>query len=191
MITKFTTSSISNKINYDSMLAGNLPFSPGAYEQIATQVLTGTSASVVFSSIAQTYRHLQLRIVPLGTGSGALLVRFNGDAGANYATHRLQGYNGAVNSGGATGGTGVQWNFNRDVPAANPYPAIVDLLDYTNTNIVKTARVLSGLANGAGTASEVLLNSARWNNTAAISSITVAFTSFTTGSRFSLYGIKG
>jgi hypothetical protein len=45
------------------MLAGNAAFFPPVYEQIATTLVSSGQSSIVFSSIPQGYKHLQLRYV--------------------------------------------------------------------------------------------------------------------------------
>jgi hypothetical protein len=70
--------------------------------------------------------------------------------------------------------------------------AVLDVLDPYSTTKNKTLRCLQGVRAGTGPAIE--LRSGFWNNTASITSI--VFTpetsgSFVSGSRFSLYGIRG
>ena len=80
-----------------------------------------------------------------------------------------------------------------DVPSStNHFGAVImDILDYGNTNKNKTVRALSGAASAAN---QIMLSSDLWANTAAITSLTVTCSGggyYTTGSRFSLYGIRG
>ena len=69
---------------------------------------------------------------------------------------------------------------------------VTDILDYTDTNKLTTVRTLGGYdVNGAG---QFGLFSNLWNNTAAVSTITlriVGGTNFAQYSEFALYGIKG
>ena len=69
--------------------------------------------------------------------------------------------------------------------------AVIDILDYKNTNKYKTARTLSGQdTNGAGI---IQLLSGVWMSTAAISTLTlftVSAFNIATNSSFSLYGVK-
>jgi hypothetical protein len=69
---------------------------------------------------------------------------------------------------------------------------VLDILDYANTSKTKTTRTLMGYdKNGAG---KVTLTSGLWNNTSAISSISIVpkdGSSWAEYSSFALYGIKG
>jgi hypothetical protein len=68
---------------------------------------------------------------------------------------------------------------------------VIDILDAFETTKNKTIRSFGGQV-GSG-ANLILLHSGFWNNTAAISSITLGVNGapqFATGCRFSLYGIK-
>ena len=167
-----------------------------SYESIATANGTGSSNSITFSSIPSTYKHLQIRgIVRGATGSNlGLLMRYNGDTGANYAFHFLEGTGSAAGAQGYSSSSNphILWNTTGSSELSNTYSAVVvDILDYANTNKYKTSRTLSGYdANGAG---YIYLNSTLWQNTNAINSITISFSSvnFTTATQFALYGIKG
>ena len=58
------------RTNYSSFLAGNAAFVPGAYESIAsTTVGSGGVSTITFSSIPDTYKHLQIRYTARVTGS--------------------------------------------------------------------------------------------------------------------------
>ena len=69
---------------------------------------------------------------------------------------------------------------------------VIDILDYANTNKYKTVRTLSGDdKNGSG---YVVFGSGLWQNTNAVSTITLTnhgATNFQQYSSFALYGIKG
>ena len=68
--------------------------------------------------------------------------------------------------------------------------AVIDILDYANTNKYKTYRSLTGGdANGSG---QVLLRSSNWRSTSAVTSMTLypGVGNFTQYSSFALYGIK-
>lgn len=170
-----------------------------SYESIAT--VTGSGASVTFSSIPSTYKHLQIRSIAR-TSSGAydtvLLYRLNGDSTyTNYfGRHLLYGdgstaaaaaNNSSAFTGGAVGQTAG------GLTASNVFATtIVDILDYQNTNKNKTLRGLGGIdTNGGGT---VAFASSLWLNTAAVTSITILpydGSSFAANTQFALYGIKG
>ena len=167
-------------------------FAANSYESIATTTLSSNQASVTFSSIPATYTHLQIRGNILGTAGYDLLCRFNSDTATNYNFHYLAG-NGATASAGA-GATTAFINISNNFlqGATIPGVAIVDILDYANTNKYKTTRALAGSdANGSGW---LQLGSGSWRNTNAITSITLypaSSQTFNTNSSFALYGIKG
>jgi hypothetical protein len=173
----------------------------GTYDSISTVTVgSGGSASISFTSIPSTYTHLQIRGIARTDRTAYFLdfgkITFNSDSSSVYTTHQLQG-DGSAASNYAEINT-AYGIMNRFAAVASPTPAntfgaaIIDILDYTNTNKFKTIRNLGGCdTNGAG---EVGLYSSLWRNTAAISTITIApggGTQFNQYSQFALYGIKG
>lgn len=167
---------------------------PATFELISTQILGSNAASVTFSAIPATYTHLQLRYVAQTvTNASVLRARFNSDAtAANYSRHYLIG-DGTSASSSATASNG--WlDIGPLEIGTNLFTAgVVDILDYANTNKNKTVRAFAGRR---GTANpQIQLSSGVWASTAAITSVTLSEAFFSqnliTGSRFSLYGIKG
>lgn len=173
-----------------------------SYESIATVTVgSGGSSSVSFTSIASTYKHLQVRSIARTSSGGydtVLLYRMNGDSTyTNYfGRHLLYGDGSSAaaaanNSSGFTGGAiGTTAG---GLTASNVFATtIVDILDYQNTNKNTTMRGLGGIdANGNGT---VAFASSLWLNTAAVTSITILpydGSSFAANTHFALYGIKG
>jgi len=187
--------SLKSGISTRSGMAGNTLIYPGSYESIATvDVGAGGVASITFSSIPATYTHLQIRGIARATTSGSSFVNctisYNSDTGANYAGHDLYGDGSSAVAGG--GGSRVPSNigvvtFPDASIAANIFgTGIIDILDYANTSKYKTIRVLTGAdANGSG---YILLRSELWQNTSAISTITLT-AAFAQYSQFALYGI--
>jgi hypothetical protein len=106
-----------------------------------------------------------------------------GDGGSVYAgagTSRTSIGGGLVLSGGG--------------PASDFAVAVIDILDYANTNKYKTYRVLSGVdTNGTSPVGYVDFESALWLSTSAVNSITITLPSgnYAQYSQFALYGIKG
>ena len=169
----------------------------GAFEQISTTILTGNQASVSFSSIPSTYKHLQLRITLRSNTTGGSPLTLYGSingSGAGYANHNLSGINSAVSSQSSFNDGGfVMRNLvpSNSGNAANIYNAIVmDFVDYSSTSKNKTVRWLGGYS---GATPAISLGSILWANTAAISSISIddPAGAAMAGSRFTLYGIKG
>jgi hypothetical protein len=164
-----------------------------SYESIATINGTGSSGSIVFSSIPSTYTHLQLRVSYQDTTASSFQSQslfINGDSAANYSWHYVLGdgattySNPSVSASNILGGQTVLTN------NSNYAVSIIDILDYANTNKYKTTRGLYGNdQNGSG---RIQLVSGAWRNTAAITSLTISTPgNFTTASKFALYGIKG
>jgi hypothetical protein len=170
----------------------------GAFESIATTVITSDTASVTFSSIPQTYKHLQVRCLMRNTegasGQSGLYMRFNSDTASNYSWHRLYGDGASVTSGASTSTSSMLAGIGaRTGSLASTFGvAVIDVLDYVNTNKYTTIRGLTGHdTNGGGYAS---LGSGNWRNTAAVTTIdliTDATFSFVQYSSFALYGIRG
>ena len=158
--------------------------------QIATTTLSVAASSITFSSIPQTYTHLQLRGIWKASSSGVLKMQFNSDTGANYKAHYVAG-DGSTAYANVTSvspnAVGIGYN-----GASTSFVAFVcDILDYANTNKYKTSRCLNGNdRNGAG---DVELDSGVWLNSAAITSINLTPQSGTLSeySSLALYGIKG
>lgn len=173
----------------------------GAFEQIETVSLTGSQSSVTFSSIPSTYKHLQVRMAVRTDAAGSTednsgLIEFNGDTtNGNYAGHYLSGNGSGVNSSGTSFKIGTIRNIATSLNTSSAYSAhIIDLLDYTSTNKNKTVRSFSGQHNSTYSAYGVALTSLLWLNTSAVTSFTLKPASgqnWVSGSRFTLYGIKG
>ena len=173
---------------------GGTPASTTAYESIATVTVGSGGASYAeFTSIPSTYSHLQIRILASMTASGAddLKIQFNSDTGNNYARHYLGGNGSSAFAGATTTTNAGIVGINTLPTASNTFGvAIVDVLDYANTNKLKTMRALGGNdTNGAG---YIGLSSTLWQSTSAITSIKLfPFTStFPQYSSFALYGVK-
>ena len=190
---------MSTVTRYTDMLAGNTTWNPwepaGAYESIATVTGNGSATSLTFSSISQTYTHLQLRFISRVASANYALVSFNGDTSASsYTWHQLAGDGSAASAGGASSGTfpGCVVNYASGGTSGIYSAAIVDVLDYTNTSKNKTVRSLTGVdKNGSG---NIALNSNVWLSTAAINSLSITFNggfAIASGSHFALYGMRG
>ncbi len=166
----------------------------GAYELISTTVLGADTASVTFSSIDQTYKHLELRIVGRNNDSGGtqnnLRMTVNGSS-TGYAYHRLGGNGSSVTSIAATSATQFYVGaLPTNAQTSQSGAAVISILDYASVSKNKTIRSFFGAS--ASDASTVGLYSGLWTSTSAITSILLLTSgSFVAGSRFSLYGIKG
>jgi hypothetical protein len=183
---------------------------PTDYELISTTVVSGTTTNLVtFSSIPQTYKHLQMRFTyQVNTSSSneyGLTVNPNSGIG-NSAFHWLAGNGSSVYSTSRTSTNTANYGL---VPYPQPssiggtvnpsssqsqfVAGIVDILDYASSTKNKTFKSFSGLANVASS-NNVTLSSMLMNDTAAITQLSMYASNapnYTVGSRFSLYGIKG
>jgi hypothetical protein len=171
----------------------------GSYESIATvNVGGGGSASVDFTSIPATYKHLQIRAIYSNTNTGntrEVTMKFNSDSSTNYSWHNLAGNGTSVisDAGSSTNFIYVGQSYSGGAAGASAFGAsIIDILDYTDTNKYKTSRALWGWdTNGQGTSR---FNSGLWRNTNAITTITLEPNpsgNFAQYTQFALYGIKG
>lgn len=173
-----------------------------AFEPIATVTGTGSSSTLTFSSIPSTYKHLQIRGMFKDTSTTAASrseyrIRFNGSS-TGYMYHHLYG-NGStasaigqsaahivVAASGLTSGTGLTNSLG---------VSIVDIYNYASSTTTKVTRSISSCdANLASTGYQTALCSGLWNNTNAITSISILTDgagNFSTASTFTLYGIKG
>ena len=176
--------------------------SVGNYFLIERASGTGSSDTITFSSIPQTYKHLQLRILAKGTSSGSagandLYMTFNGDSGTNYRGHWLYGNGSSAGSQdeGASAYVRIERAINTSYTGLTYMMgvAIVDILDYSLTTKYKVNRNLCGIDTNNVGSGYVGLSSGLWMSTSAISSITVkstGTTNFTTSSTIALYGVS-
>ena len=174
---------------------GNAPFDPAATFLIQRVAGTGSSATISFTSIPQTYSSLQIRFIGRVTNADTgenLFLRFNSDSGSTYAWHYIEGDGGTTYNGGAATQTRMlSGRLSADSAASGIVGAgIIDIHNYSTTNQNKTIRVFTGLdRNGSG---NVRMDSGFWQNTAAVTSIQLtngSGTNFTTNSTFALYGM--
>lgn len=172
---------------------------------IASHTFSGSTSSVTFSSIPQTYRALQIHIVAKSASSSSggydyIISRING-ATTGYIDNRLVSRS-SDSFAGSTAYSSYAW-FYGAMPTtlggtSNMFGAGVAMIhDYALTDRYKDIYCINGMdQNGqAGTTlgnNSIWLQSARLNSTAAISSISFQSdlgSNFVAGSRISLYGI--
>lgn len=187
--------SIKNKTKSGSLLVGNAPYDPPMFDSIATVTVgSGGAASITFSSIPQTYTHLQIRGISNSGDASYIAAQFNGDTGTNYSNHAIYGDNGGTLVAQAnTTTSNVQIARSNYVAGSMFGAGICDILDYTNTNKYKTTRALAGNDSNGTAGGVIFFSSGNWRSTSAITSISIFPTSgnFRQYSSFALYGIKG
>jgi hypothetical protein len=159
----------------------------GGMTLISTTSLTG--ASVTLSSIAATYNNLQLIVQDYlpATDGQRLVMRFNGDSGANYYSKR---------STETVAGTAFSDNYaiisETQDNAVTQSLCVIDIPNYANTVTWKIANTV-GITVDTTTTTSGRIGSwtAAYNQTGAINSITLFPLSgnFTSGTVL-LYGVK-
>jgi len=179
-----------------SQISGHLWAPEGAYDSLATVTLSTSTASISFAGIPSGYKHLQIRAFVRGSTGGNvnenLLIKFNGATTSYYQGHRLAGDgSSAFATASSTSSSAYAGYVAGSGAASNVFgTSIIDILDYENTNKNKTIRSIGGVDhNGSGL---VLLGSALWMNTAAITSIEMLNFggNLAQYSQFALYGCK-
>lgn len=185
-------------------LVGSYAAAIGDFESIATvNVGSGGVTDVTFSSIPATYTHLQLRGIAKGLAggnNGSLGIQVNGASGSNQSPfHQLFGDGSTISAAGGLSSDGYTASLVGPIAssAATQFGTfVVDILDYTNTNKLKTIRSLAGADyNGSGFIS--MRSTMNKDITAAITSLTIinynsgGTAGFAQYSSFALYGMKG
>jgi archaellum component FlaF (FlaF/FlaG flagellin family) len=175
-------------------------FGGGDFELISTTILPSAQSSVVFSDLgdySSTYKHLQIRYTTRTTRSAAsvdnLGVRFNGVTSASYSHHRLLADGSTVASYNGANATYMLGDNTTatTAPAGVFSSGIIDILDPYSTTKNKTIRILCGQALSGGNIVELV--SGAFYSTDSLTSVQIfgLTGNLETGTRMSLYGIKG
>lgn len=148
------------------------------YIPLATVTLTGNDTQVLFSSIPNTYKDLVIVFDASATSGENMTPTING-SGTDFSWIQMQ-YAATSNTGtnNSIGSIGTGRNL-----------GILQFFDYSATDKHKSFTVKT-----SSNASDARLLACRWAQTAAINSIGLSIRlgySWTTGSKFSLYGIHG
>jgi len=149
-----------------------------AYELISTQLVATAVASVTFSSIPQTYKHLELRWVarttyPDSFDSSSIIMQINGITSGVYANHNLFATGTTVNSEGSAFTTTCNLgDTTTNFATANAFGSgVVDFLDYANAS--KNTTLTSFYGYNAQSSRRVGLRSSLYNQTTAVTSLTL------------------
>ena len=168
---------------FASQISGHL--SNPAYEAIASTIMGGTLTSYTFSSIPSTYKHLEIRFAAITSSGGANIgLQLNGDSSSSY--YYSQGY-----GDGSAYGIGASVNNYLFGPyqSTTVGSGVFRIVDYLSS-LTKTSHSYGGDdKNGSGYTG---FQSSMWNNTSAITSVTVMLSGgqFLVGTYLGLYGIK-
>ena len=169
---------------------------PTSFDSISTVTVgSGGTSTITFSSIPQTYSHLQLRILARTTvtnDSDFCGIRFNSDSTSVYNEHGLYGTGSSASAMYNASSYCIVQRIATNQFSSNIFGVIVlDILDYKDTNKYKVTKHLGGFdSNGDG---QLYLESNLWRSTSAINTITIVTsggTNFVQYSHFALYGIK-
>lgn len=165
---------------------------PATYEPIATTTLGSASATVSFTSISQAYTDLVLVInaadsavadVYLQMGNGSI------DTGSNYSNTILTGNGSTAYSARNSSATKILYAYEGTPPTSPSFGTyIINFMNYSNTTTYKTVLCR---ANSASSGTDAIVG--LWRSTSAINQIQLSAqgaTTYSTGSTFSLYGIK-
>ena len=196
--------SIKNKLRRGNLLVGNTAYDPAAMDSIATVTVgSGGSSYIEFTSIPNTYTHLQIRYLArtnratYGVESFKINVGVSSaDTGANYTRHYLLGDGSSVAAAADTSATYWEGVNDFGTTTGGSFGAgVIDILDYANTNKYKTMRKIGGVdVNGTvgGVGGNTSLVSSVWMSTSAMGYIKIAAMTNTLQqySHFALYGIK-
>lgn len=155
----------------------------GSFQTIASTTLSSATATVTFSSIPATFKHLQVRVLVKTSAGGSLYMTINGTGATK--NHQLRGAGSSATSAVTAG------NFVLNTNTGRFTAGVIDILDYTNTNKLRVHRSFGGYdANGSG---EICLSSGFYNISTAVTSLEFSMTSgnITSLSALALYGIAG
>lgn len=157
------------------------------YNCLATTTLGSDTATVTFSSISGSYTDLVLITSTKSDfgGSEQINLRFNSDTGSNYSYTGLYGTGSAAASFRASNNTSMAIARHS---SAEFGPGITHIQNYSNTTTNKTV-----ISRGNVASSLTIAYVGLWRSTAAITTIALTpngTTNFSSGSTFSLFGIK-
>lgn len=169
---------------------------PG-FTKIGEQILTSTATEILFSSIPQTFRHLELWIVARSNAAAAFdasQLQFNGDTAANYDSQQIVANGAAVGAFEHLGQTAMFTGEIAGATATANFPSfhIIEFPWYTNTSFHKTGRSHHGLfINTASGNTYIKEWTMRWRSTAAVTSLRffAGTGPLSIGSSCALYGV--
>lgn len=147
---------------------------------------TPNAATVDFTSIPATFRHLQ--IILTGRGNAAVtaanaFAQINADGGANYQYQYVQGNGATASASNASGGTNIACGSMPGTSAAASRAGTLELLfpDYRSTTFKKTILTRGGFVDLPGTGGWSAAFVHLWDSTAAINRVTISFNAIGTG----------
>lgn len=168
------------------------------YSLIASTTLTGSQATVTFSSIPSTYTDLVLRMSVRDTDTstiiGSTTVTFNNDTSSIYSVTNLFGNGSAASSSRQSNVASWSSNYNGSNTGVttNTFSSLeMYIPSYTSTSSKAFSQSQAVENNAASTGTQIGARAHLFRNTTAISSIEIAaYVNFESGSTFYLYGIR-
>lgn len=176
-----------------------MPTNPNMVAIQTVTVGAGGSSSISFTSIPQTYTDLQIILSARTDGAsppGYATLRFNGNSSAIYSRKTLQGDGNTAQSYPATGETAVNYIYvNGNAGTASTFSNTSIYIPNYNSSNNKALYFETVQEYNATTNAWIMLQGNLWENTSAITSITLepqnvdAQTKFLEHSTATLYGI--
>lgn len=163
-----------------------------AIQPIYTQTASGSSSTIVFNNIPQTFTDLKLVISARLTDAGnfgSMYLRFNGNSSALYSTTYAMGYGGVYSGRSSNAGAIETFYSSASGATANTYSSNeIYLPNYTSSNF-KQVNIDSVQENNHASESVNTLDAGLFRSTSAVTSLTIISGVFTSASTFTLYGI--
>jgi hypothetical protein len=174
----------------DSSKSGNL--SASSWEQIATATGTGSSQTLSFATIPQTYKDLMVMFTGASTTTNAdqgTQITINSGTTGALSTYMYGNY---ASAGGASPnvGTGTSSYYLNTFGNNNQTQATVLFMDYSSTTKTKTVHCYNGMQTSS--IGYTFMYSGVFNTTTAISQISLIASvgNWNTNTRCTLYGVK-
>jgi len=166
-------------------------------KKIAESLLGSDQASISFTSIPSTFRHLLIIVTGRTTDAATInniFLRFNNDSGANYDVQRLETTNNLTTNAAVYGQTSAICGI---IPGAGSSSAsqaglaTITCANYAGTAFFKDfSAVGGGVCGTSGSNNFTIQSHGNWRSTAAINRVDLfpASNNFLTGTLASIYG---
>ena len=160
------------------------------YDKIATTTLGSAASSIDFTSIASSWTDLRIVVVNSSVSTNTnFTLRFNTTT-TGYSTTYISGDGTTATSGRTTSQNKITFTSAVGLQTVQPALLEVDIFNYTGSTFKTVLGKLSANYNGSGGTE---LNVGLWQNTAAITGITIltgTAATYSAGTTATLYGIK-
>jgi hypothetical protein len=182
-----TASSASNSVT---------PATPSNYESIASFTGNGSTTSINFSSIPQTYKYLVVRGVVFPNSNSNMAYTLNNVTGSNYQQVRFYSNSTSIPTGTTYSSLNSFYllgNFNNAISPTYGGSFIVDFYDYANATKAPQTRAQWQMPQTNSGPGESCIISGSMTTAQAVSSIQInnQGVAFSAGTVISLYGVKG